>query len=120
MSGDCFLVLRDDSSGTPRWVVRKGERAYGEYLSEEAALADALEAAQDAREGAPRCGFYSTPATARLRSNGAARRCGRRRLPCRSEPRRGSRPRGPALRSRSVCGMAAMPVTNGCHSFGDD
>jgi hypothetical protein len=51
MSGDCFLVLRDDSSGTPRWVVRKGERAYGEYLSEEAALADALEAAQDAREG---------------------------------------------------------------------
>jgi hypothetical protein len=51
MSSDCFLVLRDDATDEPRWIVRKGERAYGEYLSREAALADAIDAARDASDG---------------------------------------------------------------------
>ena len=36
------------SGRTPRWIVRKGGEVYGEYLSEAAAILDAVEAAQDA------------------------------------------------------------------------
>jgi hypothetical protein len=36
------------ASRTPRWIVQRGGEAYGEYLSEAAAILDAVEAAQDA------------------------------------------------------------------------
>jgi hypothetical protein len=45
-----FYVCRAmiDGDEPMRWLVRKGEEPYGEYLTENAALLDAVEAAQDA------------------------------------------------------------------------
>jgi hypothetical protein len=43
-----YVYPQSGSRWTPRWIVRKGAEAYGEYLSEAAAILDAVEAAQDA------------------------------------------------------------------------
>jgi hypothetical protein len=49
MADERFVVVRAECTGEMRWLVRKGGETYGEYLSEDCAVADALEAAQDAR-----------------------------------------------------------------------
>src|SRR4051794_38778301 len=46
MALEQFLVVR--ASGADGWLVRKGDEMYGEYLSEDSAIQDAVEAAQDA------------------------------------------------------------------------
>jgi hypothetical protein len=43
-----FHVCRDDRSG--RWVVRLNDEVYGTYFDENEALADAIDAARDARQ----------------------------------------------------------------------
>jgi hypothetical protein len=50
MSRDRFYVCRAAADGveTARWLVRRGDTPYGEYLDESAAILDAVEAAQDA------------------------------------------------------------------------
>jgi hypothetical protein len=48
MARELFYVCREETRFAPRWVVRRGDEPYGEYLSESAAILDAVEAAQDA------------------------------------------------------------------------
>jgi hypothetical protein len=47
MAREQFTVVRAGGTGG-RWVVRKGDETYGEYLCEASAIQDAVEAAQDA------------------------------------------------------------------------
>jgi hypothetical protein len=50
MPRERFYVCRAtaDGHGPIRWLVRKDDAPYGEYLSESSAILDAVEAAQDA------------------------------------------------------------------------
>lgn len=48
MARKLFYVCREETRFASRWIVRRGDEPYGEYLSESAAILDALEAAQDA------------------------------------------------------------------------
>jgi hypothetical protein len=49
MARELFYVYRQESNRwAARWIVRKGPDTYGEYLSQSAAVLDAVEAAQDA------------------------------------------------------------------------
>ena len=52
MAARRFLIVRRGSpkSRTARWSVHDGDEIYGEYMSEYAALLDAIDAAQDAGE----------------------------------------------------------------------
>lgn len=49
MARELYYVCRQEPTRwAPRWIVRKGHETYGEYLTESAAVLDAVEAAQDA------------------------------------------------------------------------
>jgi hypothetical protein len=49
MARELYYVCRQEPTRwAPRWIVRKGRETYGEYLTEAAAVLDAVEAAQDA------------------------------------------------------------------------
>jgi len=49
MARELYHVCRQEPTRwAPRWIVRKGRETYGEYLTEAAAVLDAVEAAQDA------------------------------------------------------------------------
>jgi antirestriction protein len=52
MAARRFVVVRRGSpkSRTARWSVHEGDEIYGEYMSEYAALLDAIDAAQEAGE----------------------------------------------------------------------
>jgi hypothetical protein len=65
-----FVVKRRPATvGAPLWIVEEGEEIHGDYLSEWAALLDAIDAAQDAGErGTPaRVMVTEADGTARLR-----------------------------------------------------
>jgi antirestriction protein len=53
MAARRFVVVRRGSpkSRTARWSVHEGDEIYGEYMSEYAAILDAIDAAQEAGEG---------------------------------------------------------------------
>jgi hypothetical protein len=47
MGDDRFTVLRRDGPRGRRWLVRRGEMVYGEYLDARSAVQDATEAAEE-------------------------------------------------------------------------
>lgn len=48
MGSEQYLVLRVAGPDGDKWIVSKGDEAYGEYLDESSAVDDAVEAAREA------------------------------------------------------------------------